>query len=403
MQWIKSLSASILIGILVALLVIFFYLPSTTNGPIIEVQEINAETNSADGHILSSAKESTNGHSSNTALMDGASFGPVSYADAVGLAAPAVVNIYTSKIVTRKLHPLFDDPVFRRHFGLDSVPKRQRMESSLGSGVIVSPQGYILTNNHVTTEADEIRVALKDGRETLARLVGADPETDLAVLKIDMEDIPAVTLAQSDAVRVGDVVLAIGNPYGLGQTVTMGIVSAKGRSGLQLSTFEDFIQTDAAINRGNSGGALVNAVGNLIGISTAIFSESGGSQGIGFAIPSRIAKEVMLQIIQHGQVIRGWLGIVPQLMNANLAATFGLPNVHGIVIADLFKNSPAHRGGLLPGDIITHINNQTLLNEREAMNLIASMAPGAIVRIDLIRRDQVKQLDITIGERPKER
>ena len=384
MQWIKSLFGSILLGILVATLVIFFYPSLTANGPIIEVQEVNAEA-------------------LNNVLASNPSIGPVSYADAVAMAAPAVVNIYTSKLVTRRLHPLFDDPVFRRHFGLDNVPKRQRMESSLGSGVIVSSQGYILTNNHVTAEADEIRVALKDGRETLAQLVGSDPETDLAVLKIELENLPAVTLAPSDAARVGDVVLAIGNPYGLGQTVTMGIVSAKGRSGLHLSTFEDFIQTDAAINRGNSGGALVNAMGNLIGISTAIFSESGGSQGIGFAIPSRIAKEVMLQIIQHGQVIRGWLGIVPQLMNANLAATFGLPNVHGIVITDLFKNSPAHLGGLKPGDIITKINDQTLLNEKEAMNLIASMAPGSTVKITLIRQNKVKQIDVTIGVRPKER
>jgi len=384
MQWIKSLFGSILLGILVATLVIFFYPSLTANGPIIEVQEVNAEA-------------------LNNVLASNPSIGPVSYADAVAMAAPAVVNIYTSKLVTRRLHPLFDDPVFRRHFGLDNVPKRQRMESSLGSGVIVSSQGYILTNNHVTAEADEIRVALKDGRETLAQLVGSDPETDLAVLKIELENLPAVTLAPSDAARVGDVVLAIGNPYGLGQTVTMGIVSAKGRSGLHLSTFEDFIQTDAAFNRGNSGGALVNAMGNLIGISTAIFSESGGSQGIGFAIPSRIAKEVMLQIIQHGQVIRGWLGIVPQLMNANLAATFGLPNVHGIVITDLFKNSPAHLGGLKPGDIITKINDQTLLNEKEAMNLIASMAPGSTVKITLIRQNKVKQIDVTIGVRPKER
>lgn len=393
MQWIKSLLGSVLLGILVATLVIFFY-PSRTPpaGPVIEVQEVSPSVVS-----LAVASHSAPLHATASA------YGPLSYANAVEMAAPAVVNIYTSKLVTRKLHPLFDDPVFRRHFGLDNVPKRQRMESSLGSGVIVSSQGYILTNNHVIAEADEIRVALKDGRETLAQLVGSDPETDLAVLKIEMKDIPAVTLAQSETVRVGDVVLAIGNPYGLGQTVTMGIVSAKGRSGLNLSTFEDFIQTDAAINRGNSGGALVNAVGNLIGISTAIFSESGGSQGIAFAIPSRIAKEVMFQIIQHGQVVRGWLGIVPQLMNAKLAATFGLPNVHGIVIADLFKNSPAHLGGLKPGDIITHINDQSLLNEKEAMNLISGLSPGDVVRIRLIRQDQVQKIEITIGVRPKER
>ncbi|MBL4794084.1 MAG: trypsin-like peptidase domain-containing protein [Pseudomonadales bacterium] len=408
MQWLKSLLGSTLVGIFVAGLVIYFYPELLNNGPVINVHEVNigTEHNTSSHHSIDSGKKPSRagGHIDPTPItFSGGATGPVSYADAVAMAAPAVVNIYTSKLVARRSHPLFDNPTFRRRFGLDHMPKRQRMESSLGSGVIVSPQGYVLTNNHVVAEADEIRVALKDGRETLAQVVGTDPETDLAVLKIEMDNIPAVTLAQSEAVRVGDVVLAIGNPFGLGQTVTMGIVSAKGRTGLQLSTFEDFIQTDAAINRGNSGGALVNAMGNLIGISTAIFSESGGSQGIGFAIPSRIAKEVMLQIIQHGQVVRGWLGIVPKLLDANIAATYGLPNVRGIVIADLFKNGPAHLGGLQPGDIITHINDQAIINERESMNFISSMAPGETVKIAIIRDGQAGELKIDIGERPKER
>ena len=234
--------------------------------------------------------------------------GPVSYANAVSRAAPAVANLYTTKMVSKPSHPLFDDPMFRRFFG-DNLPQQKRMESSLGSAVIMSAEGYLLTNNHVTAGADQIIVALRDGRETIAQLVGSDPETDLAVLKIDLKNLPAMTLGRSDGIRTGDVCLAIGNPFGVGQTVTMGIISATGRNQLGLNTYEDFIQTDAAINPGNSGGALVDAAGNLIGINTAIFSKSGGSQGIGFAIPTKLALEVMQSIIEHGQVIRGWLGV----------------------------------------------------------------------------------------------
>jgi len=249
--------------------------------------------------------------------------GPVTYADAVVIAAPAVVNLYTTKVINKPAHPLFEDPQFRRFFG-DNSPKQRRMESSLGSGVIMSPEGYILTNNHVTTGADQIVVALRDGRETLARVVGSDPETDLAVLKIDLKSLPSITIGRSEGLRVGDVALAIGNPFGVGQTVTMGIISATGRNQLGLNSYEDFIQTDAAINPGNSGGALVDANGNLTGINTAIFSKSGGSQGIGFAIPVKLATEVMKSIIEHGQVIRGWLGIEVQPLTKELAESFGL-------------------------------------------------------------------------------
>ncbi|MGA9221594.1 MAG: trypsin-like peptidase domain-containing protein, partial [Pseudomonas graminis] len=247
--------------------------------------------------------------------------GPVSYADAVSNAAPAVANLYTTKMVNnsnKPNHPLFDDPQFRRFFG-DNLPKQKRMQSSLGSAVIMSPEGYLLTNNHVTSGADQIVVALKDGRETIAKVVGSDPETDLAVLKIDLKNLPSITLGRSDAIRIGDVALAIGNPFGVGQTVTMGIISATGRNQLGLNTYEDFIQTDAAINPGNSGGALVDANGNLTGINTAIFSKSGGSQGIGFAIPTKLALEVMKSIIEHGQVIRGWLGIEVQPLTEELS------------------------------------------------------------------------------------
>ena len=219
-------------------------------------------------------------------------------------------------MVSKPSHPLFDDPMFRRFFG-DNLPQQKRMESSLGSAVIMSAEGYLLTNNHVTAGADQIIVALRDGRETIAQLVGSDPETDLAVLKIDLKNLPAMTLGRSDGIRTGDVCLAIGNPFGVGQTVTMGIISATGRNQLGLNTYEDFIQTDAAINPGNSGGALVDAAGNLIGINTAIFSKSGGSQGIGFAIPTKLALEVMQSIIEHGQVIRGWLGVEVKALTRN--------------------------------------------------------------------------------------
>ena len=244
--------------------------------------------------------------------------GPVTYADAVVRAAPAVANLYTTKVVNRNARPLFEDPQFRHFFG-NNAPKQKRMESSLGSAVLMSPEGYLLTNNHVVLNADQIVVALKDGRETLARVIGSDPETDLAVLKIDLKNLPAITIGRSDTLRIGDIALAIGNPFGVGQTTTMGIISATGRNQLGLNNYEDFIQTDAAINPGNSGGALVDANGNLTGINTAIFTKSGGSQGIGFAIPINLAMEVMKSIIEHGQVIRGWLGIEVQPLTPDLA------------------------------------------------------------------------------------
>ncbi|MGH8447910.1 S1C family serine protease, partial [Pseudomonas sp.] len=300
--------------------------------------------------------------------------GPVTYADAVVIAAPAVVNLYTTKVINKPAHPLFEDPQFRRYFG-DNGPKQRRMESSLGSGVIMSPEGYILTNNHVTSGADQIVVALRDGRETLARVVGSDPETDLAVLKIDLKSLPSITIGRSEGLRVGDVALAIGNPFGVGQTVTMGIISATGRNQLGLNSYEDFIQTDAAINPGNSGGALVDANGNLTGINTAIFSKSGGSQGIGFAIPVKLAMEVMKSIIEHGQVIRGWLGIEVQPLTKELAESFGLTGRPGIVVAGIFRDGPAQKAGLQLGDVILSIDGEPAGDGRKSMNQVARIKP----------------------------
>jgi serine protease DegS len=325
--------------------------------------------------------------------------GPVSYADAVSRAAPAVANLYTTKMVSKSGHPLLDDPVFRRFFG-DNLPKQRRMESSLGSAVIMSAEGYLLTNNHVVAGADQIVVALKDGRETLARVIGSDPETDLAVLKIDLKNLPAMTLGRSDQIQIGDVTLAIGNPFGVGQTVTMGIISATGRNQLGLNTYEDFIQTDAAINPGNSGGALVDAHGNLIGINTAIFSKSGGSQGIGFAIPVKLAREVMKAIIERGQVIRGWLGIEVQPLTPELAESFGLQGRAGILVAGIYRDGPAQKAGLQPGDLILKIGGEDALEGRRSMNQVARTQPGEKVAIEVLRGGEVLTLTAEIGVRP---
>ncbi|WP_339080013.1 Do family serine endopeptidase AlgW [Pseudomonas sp. TMP9] len=332
-------------------------------------------------------------------LFSRAQEGPVSYADAVTVASPAVANLYSSKFVNKPTHPLFEDPQFRKFFG-DNLPRQQRMESSLGSAVIMSPEGYLLTNNHVVAGADQIVVALKDGRETLARLIGSDPETDLAVLKIDLPDLPFIILGRSDNIRIGDVSLAIGNPFGVGQTVTMGIISATGRNQLGLNTYEDFIQTDAAINPGNSGGALVDAYGNLVGINTAIFSKSGGSQGIGFAIPVKLAMEVMQAIIEHGQVIRGWLGIEVQPLTPELAESFGLDGRPGIVVAGIYREGPAQKAGLQPGDLILSIDGETAGDGRRSMNQVARAKPGEKIRIDILRNGKALQLTAEIGVRP---
>lgn len=326
--------------------------------------------------------------------------GPVSYADAVSRAAPAVANLYTTKMVNKaSTHPLLEDPVFRRFFG-DNLPRQRRMESSLGSAVIMSPEGYLLTNNHVVSGADQIVVALKDGRETLARLIGSDPETDLAVLKIDLQNLPAMTLGRSDQINIGDVTLAIGNPFGVGQTVTMGIISATGRNQLGLNTYEDFIQTDAAINPGNSGGALVDAHGNLIGINTAIFSKSGGSQGIGFAIPVKLAREVMKAIIEEGQVIRGWLGIEVQPLTPELAESFGLQGRAGILVAGIYRGGPAQKAGLQPGDLILRIGEEAAVDGRRSMNQVARTLPGEKVTITVLRGGETLELTAEIGVRP---
>ena len=330
--------------------------------------------------------------------------GTSSYRDAARKALPSVVHIFTSQKIRTPRNPLIDDPLFRHFFGEHPEAENQR-NSGLGSGVIVSSAGYILTNYHVVDAADQIEVALNDGSTHKARLVGGDPESDLAVLQIDPEKsaslkVPAITLGQMDNILVGDVVLAIGNPFGVGQTVTMGIVSALGRSHLGINTFENFIQTDAAINPGNSGGALIDSRGNLVGINTAIYSRSGGSLGIGFAIPISTAKNVMEQIIQTGTVTRGWIGVEAQEITQELAETFSLPDANGALIAGVQRGSPADVGNIKPGDILLSVNGKSVKDPQVMLDLIASQKPGEMISFKLRRQKAVFDTAIRIGKRP---
>ena len=323
-----------------------------------------------------------------------------SYRDAAARAMPSVVNINTTTAANRPAHPLMNDPFFRRFFG-DQYQQAPERQFSLGSGVIVSPQGYIMTNNHVVEGAQEIEVAFADGRKAAARLVGTDPETDLAVIKIDMPDVSAISFGHMDDVKVGDVVLAIGNPFGVGQTVTMGIVSALGRNQLGINTFENFIQTDAAINPGNSGGALIDTNGNLLGINTAIYSRTGGSLGIGFAIPATTVKTVMESIIQTGQVTRGWIGVELQEITPELAESFGLKKSSGAIIAGVVRGGPADNAGMRPGDILLSVDGNMVNNTTDLLNMIAQLQPGQKASLGILRKTQEASLDVKVGTRPR--
>jgi Do/DeqQ family serine protease len=318
--------------------------------------------------------------------------------DAVARAMPSVVNVFTSKEVPRS--PLLNDPLFRRFFGEQLGEEAQRA-TNLGSGVIVSPAGYILTNHHVVEAADEIEVALPDGKKLLAKVVGIDPETDLAVLRVNAERLPAIGFGKSEQLRVGDTVLAIGNPFGFGQTVTAGIVSAIGRAGLGISTFENFIQTDAAINPGNSGGALVDAHGDLVGINTAIYSRTGSSSGVGFAIPVSTARMVMDQIIRSGSVTRGWIGVELQQITPALAESFRLGDTRGVLIAGVLRGGPSDKAGVKPGDVLTAVNDTPVADPQGMLNAVAALQPGSSARLKLQRQSQALELTVTVGRRPK--
>jgi len=337
----------------------------------------------------------------NTGLT-GAQRGPVSSASAVTAAEPSVVNIYTTKVTLERRSTLFDDPVFQRFFGdrFSSQPEERR-QTSLGSGVIISDRGFILTNNHVIKGADEIRVVLSNGDTFAAEIAGTDPDTDLAVIKTRQTNLPAITVGDSQYLRVGDIVLAIGNPFGVGQTVTMGIVSATGRNQLGINTFENFIQTDAAINPGNSGGALINAYGELVGINTAIFSKTGGSDGIGFAIPIALAKGVMDQILKQGRVVRGWLGIAGRDITPEFAQAYGIAEIRGVMVSGVLEGGPADQAGIEPGDIITRINNRVPGSTFEILSIISALSPGTRVEIMGVRGDKILKLEAVVSERPK--
>jgi serine protease DegQ len=324
-----------------------------------------------------------------------------SFSDAAKRAMPAVVNIYTTKETKIQRHPFMEDPIFRHFFG-EQFDAQTRKSTNLGSGVIVSEQGYILTNSHVVDAADEIEVALADTRRARARVVGTDPETDLAVLKIDLPKLPAILFGQSDHARVGDIVLAIGNPFGVGQTVTFGIISAVGRSHLGINTFENFIQTDAAINPGNSGGALVDAGGNLIGINTAIYSRApgGASLGIGFAIPASTAKQVLEQIMQSGHVTRGWIGVGVQDMTRELSESFKLPEIQGALITEVFRGTPADKAGIKLGDILIAVEGRPVTDSSSMLNLVAALNPGKQATLKVVRSQQETDIRVIVGRRP---
>ncbi|TAG34256.1 MAG: PDZ domain-containing protein [Polaromonas sp.] len=320
-----------------------------------------------------------------------------SFSSAAKIASAAVVSINTSKLAAKSPHS--DDPWFKFFYG--DQQGRNEPQGGLGSGVIISESGYILTNNHVIEGADEIEVILNDSRKAIAKVIGTDPDTDLAILKIELDKLPVIVLGNSDSLQVGDPVLAIGNPFGVGQTVTGGIVSALGRNQLGINTFENFIQTDAAINPGNSGGALVDVNGTLMGINTAIYSRSGGSMGIGFAIPVSTARQVLEGIVKDGQVTRGWIGVEPQEINPELAETFNVKVASGVIITGVLQNGPAAQAGIQPGDVIVAVNGKAVSTVAELLGAVASLKPGTAAPVSVLRKDSKTEIAVTPSKRPR--
>lgn len=336
---------------------------------------------------------------------------PASYANAVDIALPSVVSIQTKVEIPMDMHPMFRDPFFRQFFGIPNNPNmnpnmqqfpQKELQPGLGSGVIVDKRGYVLTNNHVIRDAKEISVRLNDGRTSPAKVVGVDPDTDLAVLKIELEQLPAISFGDSTHLRVGDVVLAIGNPFGVGQTVTQGIISATHRSELGINTFENFIQTDASINPGNSGGALIDTQGKIVGINTAIATAGGGGNvGIGFAIPIETAQEILSDLIEHGSVTRGWLGISIRPLTPELRDQLRYTKGEGVVVAGVVREGPAQRAGLTPGDIIVSLNNQPTPDPRSLLSNTAKLEPEKNYPVVIVRDGQTFDFKVRIGMRPK--
>ena len=324
-----------------------------------------------------------------------------SYSGAAKRATPAVVSITASKSPAR--NPNANDPWFQFFFGERARQMQQEPQVGLGSGVIVSGDGYLITNNHVIAEANDIEVMLADGRQAKAKVIGTDPDTDVAVLKIELDRLPAIGFGNNDSMQVGDVVLAIGNPFGVGQTVTSGIISALGRNQLGINTFENFIQPDAAITPGNSGGALVDANGNLLGINTAIYSRSGGSLGIGFAIPVSTARQVMEGLIKDGQVTRGWIGVEPRDLTPEIAQTLNLPIKQGVLITGVLNSGPASTAGLRPGDVVVKIADTPVTNTAQLLGAVAALKPQATAVIGVQRGDQALALNVVVAQRPKQK
>lgn len=325
-----------------------------------------------------------------------------SYAQAVSRAAPSVVNVFTRKKINRTTHRMFNDPLFRYFYNSADIPRQERMQSALGSGVIISEQGYLLTNNHVIYGADEIVVQLQDGRESKARVIGVDIENDLAVLKIELDQLKAIPVGSPQSAQVGDIVLAIGNPFGMGQTVTQGIISATGRFGLGISAFENFIQTDAAINPGNSGGALIDVHGNLLGINTAILDRIGNSDldGVGLAVPADTAVRTLKDIVEFGRVVRGWLGVDAQSLTPQLAHSFQLNSTNGVLITRIYNNGPAHVAGLQPGDVIVKINDEPVGNGARGRQQIQESRPGETVAIEFYRNGRLEKVQAVLDKKP---
>jgi Trypsin-like serine proteases, typically periplasmic, contain C-terminal PDZ domain len=328
--------------------------------------------------------------------------GVTSYAEAVSRAAPSVVNVFTRKKINRTTHRMFNDPLFRYFYNSADIPRQERMQSALGSGVIISEQGYLLTNNHVIYGADEIVVQLQDGRESKARVIGVDIENDLAVLKIELDQLRAIPIGAPQSAQVGDIVLAIGNPFGMGQTVTQGIISATGRYGLGISAFENFIQTDAAINPGNSGGALIDVHGNLLGINTAILDRIGNSDldGVGLAVPADTAVRTLKDIVEFGRVVRGWLGVDAQSLTPQLAHSFQLNSTNGVLITRIYNNGPAHVAGLQPGDVIVKINDEPVGNGARGRQQIQESRPGETVAIEFYRNGKLEKVQAVLEKKP---
>lgn len=325
---------------------------------------------------------------------------PLSWPDAIARATPSVVSIHSTKEIPRDMNPMMRDPFFRYFFGdLRNQQLPPEVQSGIGSGVIVTKDGYILTNNHVIAEADEITVKLADGRSSKAKIVGADPDTDLAVLKIELNNLPVIAMGDSDALRVGDVVFAIGNPYGMAQTVTQGIISATHRTDLGINTFENFLQTDAAINPGNSGGALIDVNGNIIGINNAIYTRNGGFQGIGFAIPISLAKDIMGELIGQGHVTRGWLGISVFKLTEEARKSLNYPKGEGAVIAGIIRGGPAFNAGLKPGDIIISLNNQPTNTPSDVLSITAKLKPDTAYPISIVRNGETLDFRVVVSQR----